>query len=53
MLLTFVAPLLWLPTEIELFLLGLGWALHISADRALGYRFRTRDGFQRTAFTFA
>lgn len=53
MLLTFVAPVLWLPSEIELFLLGLGWALHISVDRAAGYRFRTWDGFQRTAFTIA
>lgn len=51
--LTFVAPLIWLQPELELFLLGLGWALHISVDRAAGYRFRTWDGFQRTAFTFA
>ncbi|MDF1477866.1 DUF4260 family protein [Leifsonia sp. H3M29-4] len=46
-------PTLWLSPGLELFLAGLGWALHIAADRALGFRFRTWDGRQRTAFTFA
>jgi hypothetical protein len=29
-------------------LAALGWALHISLDRSLGYGMRTRDGFQRS-----
>ncbi|MDO7880748.1 DUF4260 family protein [Salinibacterium soli] len=53
LLLGLVAPVVWLPTALELPLLALGWALHISTDRAVGYRFRTWDGLQRTAFTFA
>jgi hypothetical protein len=27
---------------------ALAWAVHISVDRAVGYRLRTREGFQRT-----
>jgi len=27
---------------------GLAWCFHISLDRAVGYRLRTRDGFQRS-----
>ena len=46
-------PVLWLRPGLELFLLGLGWAVHISVDRAVGYRFKTWDGRQRTRFTFA
>ncbi len=48
-----LAPVLWLEPGLEFLVFGLGWALHISVDRAVGYRFRTWDGFQRTAFTFA
>lgn len=50
---SFLEPVLWLRPGLEVFLVGLGWALHISIDRAVGYRFRTWDGYQRTAFTFA
>jgi hypothetical protein len=27
---------------------ALGWALHITLDRSIGYGMRTRDGFQRS-----
>ena len=38
---SFVLPDAWLVA-------ALAWALHISVDRAVGYRLRTREGFQRT-----
>src|SRR5436190_1365844 len=33
--------------SIGFFVGALAWGFHISVDRAVGYRLRTRDGFQR------
>lgn len=38
-------PELWLPTGLEVFLAGLGWAAHIAIDRALGFGRRGPDGW--------
>lgn len=46
-------PELWLRPGLEVFLAGLAWATHITVDRAFGFRFRTWDGRQRLAATFA
>jgi hypothetical protein len=46
-------PELWLRPGLEVFLAGLGWATHISVDRAFEFRFRTWDGRQRLSTTFA
>lgn len=46
-------PELWLRPGLEIFLAGLAWATHITVDRAFEFRFRTWDGRQRVAATFA
>lgn len=46
-------PQLWLRSGLEIFLAGLALATHITIDRSFGFRLRTWDGHQRTAFTFA
>jgi hypothetical protein len=38
-----VSPLEWVP----IFAAGLGWLLHIAADRAFGYGLRAADGSRR------